>query len=264
MRYPWGLDFWKSGEWQVCNERLKDMEKKNVRYNPVRARLWHSLTSVGSPERVRVVMVGQDPYPTHAFATGMAFSIPPEFQRDQFPRTLREVFGEYNRDLRYPIPCHGDLSRWASQGVLLWNAVPVTRDGLSLSCDWDEWQYLNREVLGLLSQIGVVFVLLGGVARRYRKLITDNNVVIETSHPSPRGSMNSRSPFRGSRLFSTINQNLIEIGLEPIDWRLDVPASKEDVPGSDVVGSSVLPNLTGADLGGHPRRPQPNFYTPSR
>lgn len=263
MRYPWGLDFWKSGEWQVCNERLKDMETKNVRYNPVRSNLFRSLSRI-DPGDVRVCIVGQDPYPTRAFATGIAFSIPPEFGRNQFPPTLREIFREYSSDLGYEIPSHGDLSRWVDQGVLLWNAVPVTRDGISLGCDWEEWQYLNREVFGVLSDRGVVFCFLGGVARRYASLIPrTNNRVIETSHPSPRGSLSSRTPFRGSRLFSTVNQKLSEIGLEPIDWKLDGIVGEKDVPGPDVVGGSLLLNITGADLGGHPRNPKPNLYIPS-
>ena len=262
MRYPWGLRFWNSGEWQVCNERLHDMEKRHVKYNPIRNRLFRSLTSVGSPSDVRVCMVGQDPYPTHSFATGLAFSIPPEFGRNNFPPTLRELFAEYERDLGFPIPDHGDLGVWASQGVLLWNAIPVTRDGVSLGCDWDEWQYLNQEVFHRLSEKGIVFAFLGGVARRYVRCVSPNNRIIETSHPSPRGSMNSRSPFKGSRLFSTINDHLNELGLEPIDWRLDGVSSKKNLQEPDMVGGLLLPNTTGADLGGHPRRPKPNLYVP--
>ncbi len=259
----WGLDFWKSAEWQKCDERLKDMERNGVDYNPSRDLLFHSLSSVGGPEDVNVVLVGQDPYPVRTFATGLAFSIPSQYERKDFPPTLREIFGEYSRDLRYPIPSHGDLSRWVKQGVLLWNVVPVTRTGISLGCDWEEWRALNNEMFRLLSQKGIVFCFLGGVARSYAGVISSNNRVIQTSHPSPRGSLNSKTPFRGSRIFSTINRHLNELGLDPIDWRLDEATRPKAVQKTSMDGGSILPNITGVDLGGRPRHPQPNLYVPS-
>lgn len=263
MRYPWNLKFWQSGEWQVCNEKLQDLEKRHVKYNPVRSDLFRSLSSVGSPSDVRVCIVGQDPYPDHRFATGLAFSIPPEYKRDDFPPTLREIFGEYKQDLRLEIPCHGNLKYWADQGVLLWNAIPVTRDGISLGCDWVEWEFLNREVFDLLSQRGIVFAFLGGVARRYEQWVDKGNCkVLVTSHPSPRANLKSKSPFRGSRIFSTINGYLNELGLDPIDWNLDEPGRQKKLQRAKLAGGDVLQNVTGADLGGQPWRPTPNLYVP--
>jgi uracil-DNA glycosylase len=259
MRYPWNLDYWKSGEWQVVNERLHDMEKAGVRFNPTRSDLFRSLTAVGHPSLVRVVLVGQDPYPQHRYATGQAFSIPPQYLRVDFPPTLREIFAEYERDLGYGIPSNGDLSYWVEQGVLLWNVIPSCEDGKSLSHDWEEYQYLNREIFRILSERGIVFAFLGGVARRYAPAITPNNRVITTSHPSPRGSLNSKMPFNGSRLFTTINGHLTELGLEPIDWRLDGTPSEKDLRRTNLGGGSILPNITGVQIPGLKGHLSPSF-----
>lgn len=254
----WDLDFWKSPEWQTCQKRLKDLETKNVQINPAYGNIFRSLSSFSSPEQVNVCIVAQDPYPVHAFATGLAFSIPPEYGGNSFPRTLREVFKEYSRDLGYPSPCHGDLSRWVRQGVLLYNAIPVTRDGCSLGCDWKEWKSLNREVFSRLSERGIVFCFIGKIARSYAVSIPFPNRVIEVSHPSPRN--NRGNNFRGSRIFSTINHHLADLALPVIDWRLDETPGSKDIQVADLAGGLLLPNITGIDLGGHPRRPTPNLY----
>jgi uracil-DNA glycosylase len=205
--------------------------------------------------KTKVVILGQDPYPDAGFATGLAFSIPPEVEPTDFPPTLRTIFAEYSRDLGYPSPSHGDLTAWAKQGVLLWNSIPSCRTGKSLSHDWPDscWDYLTREIIQRCDEQGVVFAFLGAVAKRHLHEVKASPV-IQTSHPSPRGSMNSRTPFNGSRLFSEINRKLIKIGREPIDWRLDgIP---EQRPGGDDVGGSsrdgthrVLVNQTGVSLG---------------
>lgn len=249
MIYPWKLHYWQTGEWQVCNERLKDLEKAGTVYNPSRANLFRSLSSL-PPEQVKVCILGQDPYPDHRMATGYAFSIPRSFSREQFPPTLNQIFKEYSSDLGLPRPDCGDLQPWADQGVLLWNCIPVCRAGASLSCDWDEWQYLSREIVQRLSTRGIVFALLGSVARRYQMDISpENNQVILTSHPSPRGSRNSKTPFEGSRLFSTINAKLNSQGLDTIDWRLDdAGTSKSAVQGTGMVRGRVFDNITGTAI----------------
>lgn len=219
------LSFFNSGEWQVCDERLKDLERTNRRighdgYNPGRKSLFKALQSTPY-EKVRVVLLGQDPYPQERFATGLAFSIPGDIPSSDFPPTLKTVFTEYSSDLHYGQPKSGDLSRWATQGVLLWNTVPSTTSGQSLSHDWLEWSFLTSEIIKALSEKGVVFALLGQVARRHLSDIDiTNNSVVLTSHPSPRGSRASNTPFLGSRLFSTINDKLNDMGLEPVDWKL--------------------------------------------
>jgi len=256
MIYPWKLNFWQSGEWQVCNERIKDMEKAGIKFNPTRELLFDALRRT-QPGDVQVAIIGQDPYPQTQYATGRAFSIPSGIPPDQFPPTLRTIFNEYCSDLRYPFPRTGNLQRWTDQGVLLWNAIPIVRSGESLSCDWDEWSFLTREIIQRLSERGIVFAFLGAVAKRYLgEVDLTKNEIILTSHPSPRGSRNSKTPFEGSRLFSTINDKLHAQGLEAIDWRLpDVSSPRQSNQtrerGSGLDGDShrILDNITGANLG---------------
>lgn len=222
----WELDYFNSGEWQVVNERLKALEKINRPigsdgYSPGRSLLFRALHLI--PEReVRVAIIGQDPYPSAPFATGVAFSIPEGVRVEAGPPTLQTFLREYSTDLGLPLPRSGNLDKWCSRGVLLWNAIPSCGQGKSLSHDWTEYTYLTREIIRKLSKRGVTFALLGQVARRY---LTDiditNNMVVLTSHPSPRGTINSKTPFAGSRLFSTINDKLASNGQEIIDWKLD-------------------------------------------
>jgi uracil-DNA glycosylase len=214
------LKFWQSGEWQVVEERLDDLERRGVVLSPDRHLMFAALDSLPI-EKIRVVIMGQDPYPNVAHATGLAFSIPRSVQ--VHPPTLRTILTEYEDDLHYTYPKNGSLEKWAQQGVLLWNAIPSCEAGRSLSHDWDEWSYLTSEITTTLSRKGnVVFVLLGGVARRYRQLVDlSSNRLIQTSHPSPRGNLSSKTPFSGSRLFTTINEQLCALGSPAIDWKLE-------------------------------------------
>ena len=215
------LKFWDSGEWQVIQEKLDDMDRAKKKYNPKREDLFAALYATPL-EKVKVAFFGQDPYPDATYATGLAFSIPKEVKR--FPPTLVTILNEYSSDLHYPLPLNGDLSSWASEGVLLWNVVPTCSAGLSLSHDWEEWRYLTTEIIEVLRDRGIVFVFIGSRAREYAHLIKGygNCAVVETAHPSPRAHFNKRlkHPFIGSRLFSTINSKLVDLGLDPVNWRL--------------------------------------------
>ena len=197
------------------------MDESSHIYNPTRVNLFTSL-DLCSFRDTRVMLCGQDPYPDPSLCTGLAFSIP----RDQpLPVTLKSIFKEYCSDLHLPMPKHGDLTAWANQGVLLWNVIPSCESHKSLSHNWPEWACLTQEIIKNLRQKGVVFCFLGGMAGQYEKFIKPihdypNCAVVKTSHPSPRGSTNSKHPFAGSRLFSTINAHLNRLGLETIDWRL--------------------------------------------
>lgn len=214
------LSYWNSGEWQVVQERLEILEKAGGSYNPNREDLFKALDATPWDE-VRVMIVGQDPYPDIKYATGLAFSIPRSVS--SIPPTLTTILQEYADDLHHPFPKNGNLEKWVSQGVLLWNAIPSCETGKSLSHNWVEWSYLTNEIITSLSDKGnIIFVLLGGVARRYKHSIdTTRNSLIETSHPSPRGNLHSKIPFSGSRPFSTINDKLRSKGQEPIDWKLE-------------------------------------------
>jgi uracil-DNA glycosylase len=203
------LNYWKSGEWQVVEERINDEIDTGVRVCPSKKNLFAAL--VATPfNKVRVCIVGQDPYPDGRFATGIAFSIPKG--QENFPPTLCNVYSELCSDLGVAYPRTGELSRWTKQGVLLWNAIPSCREGHSASHHWDEWSYLTREIVERLDEKSVVFVLLGRIARSYRRYIT-RSPCIETSHPSPLGAAHG---FLGSRIFSQVNSHLPQ----PIDWSL--------------------------------------------
>lgn len=221
----WDLDYFNSGEWQVCDERLRLLDQRNRNvgidgFNPGRKSLFRAL-QITPEEKVRVALIGQDPYPTSVFATGVAFSVPESVRVENFPPTLQLLLKEYSSDLGHHIPCSGNLERWSMQGVLLWNAIPSCAQGRSLSHDWTEYSYLTREIVRRLSARGIVFAFLGQVARRFLEDVDlRNNAVVVTSHPSPRGNINSKNPFTGSRIFSTINDKLVNNGQQPVDWRL--------------------------------------------
>jgi uracil-DNA glycosylase len=211
------LKFFQSGEWQVIQERLADMDKAKITYCPARENIFASF-DVLPFEDVRVMIMGQDPYPDPAMATGIAFSIAEGVKK--FPPSLLNIFKEYVLDLKYPMPTTGNLMPWVEQGVFLWNASPVCKAWTPLSCDWPEWQELNIEIIQELSKREIVFVFLGGRAREYAKYVGEGCEIIETSHPSPRGVMASKTPIIGSRLFSTINAKLNKLRMSTIEWRL--------------------------------------------
>lgn len=271
MTHPWSdLKWWNSGERQAAEEKYDDIIKSGKQVFPVKNLLYKALSAV--PEReVRVAIIGQDPYPGRSkdgtpYATGQAFSIPSAIGREDFPQTLRIILNEYSSDLGLPPPDHGDLSSWTRQGVLLWNAIPCVQSGHPLSCDWVEWDYLTGEIVQRLdARGGVVFVCLGAVAASYvDEVDTTRNRVIRVGHPSPRGNRSSKSPFTGSRPFTTANARLVDLGKEPIDWRLtDVDSvGKGDSKSPELGGGDVLPNITGAELGGLKKQgTSPNIYT---
>lgn len=217
----WDLNYFNTGEWQVVNERLQDLEKVSRRigqdgFNPNRKSLFRSLQLLPMGE-VRVCIIGQDPYPAKGVATGRAFAA--NGSPGDYPATLRTLFTEYCSDLHLELPSDGSLDGWSKAGVLLWNAIPSCGPGKSLSHDWPEWECLTKEIVRALATRGIVFALLGQVARRFQVDAGGANCqVITTSHPSPRGQ--SKTPFLGSRLFSTINAKLVANGQEPIDWKL--------------------------------------------
>jgi uracil-DNA glycosylase len=220
------LKFWQTGEWQVIQERLDDLKKAKKVICPKRESMFLALDKTPFKE-CTVAILGQDPYPDPKFATGLAFSIPEQFQKKDFPITLKEIYSELSNDLRlddmkslYHIST-GCLDRWAEQGVLLWNVIPTCTATKSKSHDWPEYKLLTQEIIEELSRKPVVFAFLGGMAREFVKYVDqDESFVIEASHPSPRGSRFSDTPFKGCRLFSKINDRLAALGLGKIDWRL--------------------------------------------
>lgn len=215
------LDFWNSGEWQVVEEHLDELKRSKTTYNPERKALFASLDATPFA-KCKAAIIGQDPYPDHSLCTGIAFSIPKDVQR--YPPTLEMIFDEYETDLHYPRPKSGDLHKWCDEGVLLWNTIPTCLEGKSLSHQsLFEWGFLTKEIIERLSNKGVVFCFLGGIAGTGSTYVspTSKSSIIKASHPSPRGNKFSRVPFIGSRIFTTINDKLCDLGHSPVNWRLD-------------------------------------------
>jgi uracil-DNA glycosylase len=214
------LGFWNSDDWVKVQTKLSGLLPEE--WCPGPTCLFASLEAVSLSD-VRVMVMGQDPYPTKQHATGIAFSVPKDVT--VFPPTLRNIFDEYEEDLHLPRPATGDLTPWCSQGVFLWNAIPSCRTGQPGTHNWPEWQALTREIVITLSKRGIVFAFLGAKASSYQQYVdVATNETICVSHPSPLGYRRGSSPFYGSRLFSTINDKLADLGktsdLGPIDWTL--------------------------------------------
>ena len=225
MSFNWDdLKYWNTGEWQVVQERLDDIEKAGNLFNPRREQLFAALDWTPF-DKVKVVLYGQDPYPDRSMACGLAYSVPNGTIREGMapPPTLDCIFNEYCNDLHHTRPTRTDLSSWADKGVLLWNVIPSCAWQKSMSHDWVEWAPLTEEITRRLSDEGdKVFVFLGSVARRFARYVdVEHNTVLLASHPSPRGNLNSSNPFRGSRIFSSINDKLCKVHhKDPIDWKL--------------------------------------------
>lgn len=172
-----------------------------------------SALEMTQPQATRVVIVGQDPYPTPGHAHGLAFSVNPEVT--PLPRSLGNIFREL-RDDTGSAPANGDLRPWARQGVLLLNTaltVPAGAAGGHMTLGWAE---LARQVLAHLSDRPRAFVLWGGHAQQLGRAVTgDEHLRIETAHPSP---LSARRGFFGSRPFSRINAWLAARGESEIRW----------------------------------------------
>jgi uracil-DNA glycosylase len=179
---------------------------------PPRDSIFAALDAV-APADVRVVILGQDPYPTPGHAHGLAFS----YRGDgALPRSLRNVFAELEADLGIALPTGcGDLTPWTREGVLLLNAVLTVRAGEAGSHRGHGWEAVTDAVLAHLAADPTprVFLLWGNEARRKARLIGAPHVVLEAGHPSPL----SVRHFRGCRHFSRANRAL---AAAPVDWRL--------------------------------------------
>lgn len=167
-------------------------------------------------DAVRVLIVGQDPYPTPGHPIGLSFSVAPEVR--PIPRSLQNIFRELVDDLGVPRPSTGDLSPWAEQGVLLLNRVLTVTPGSSGAHRGKGWEHVTDQAIRALAARGgpLVAILWGRDAQSLRPLL-GGIPRIESAHPSP---MSADRGFFGSRPFSRANALLDEQGGTPIDWRL--------------------------------------------
>jgi len=168
-------------------------------------------------DRVRVVIVGQDPYHGPGQAMGLSFSVP---RGVRIPPSLRNVFSELRSDLGIEPPSHGDLTHWADQGVLLLNASLTVRAHAAGSHAAAGWQRFTDAAIDALAtqREGIAFLLWGRHAQaKGASIDRDRHLVLTAAHPSP---LSASSGFFGSRHFSRVNEYLVGRGEQPIDWSL--------------------------------------------
>ena len=163
------------------------------------------------PNEVKVVIVGQDPYPNPRYAMGLAFSIPAGVV--PLPQSLKNIFAEIKSDLNID-RTNGDLSDWANQGVLLLNRSLTVETGKSNSHSDIGWQELTAKIIEIVANLGAVAILWGNDAQKMSHLFSDSDV-FKSAHPSP---LSAYRGFFGSKPFSKVNRRLEEKGLAPIKW----------------------------------------------
>ncbi|MFD0352691.1 uracil-DNA glycosylase [Streptomyces sp. NPDC127110] len=167
-------------------------------------------------DEVKVLIVGQDPYPTPGHAMGLSFSVAPEVS--PWPPSLDNIFREMHADIGTGKPLNGDLTPWTRQGVLLLNRSLTTAPRKPNAHRGKGWEAVTEQAIRALAARGkpLVSILWGSDARRLRPLL-GSLPAVESVHPSP---MSADRGFFGSRPFSRTNELLVGQGAEPVDWRL--------------------------------------------
>jgi uracil-DNA glycosylase len=165
---------------------------------------------------VRVLIVGQDPYPTPGHPVGLSFSVDPDVR--PIPRSLQNIYRELGTDLGLPTPANGDLTPWSEHGVLLLNRVLTVAPGAPASHRGKGWEAVTEQAIRALvaRDTALVAILWGRDAQTLEPLLTAVPCV-KSAHPSP---MSADRGFFGSRPFSRANALLTEQGADPVDWRL--------------------------------------------
>jgi uracil-DNA glycosylase len=165
---------------------------------------------------VRVLVVGQDPYPTPGHPVGLSFAVAPEVR--PLPASLRNIYAELVADLGVPTPSNGDLTPWAQQGVMLLNRALTVRPGAPASHRGRGWeQVTDCAVRALAARPGPKAAILWGRDAQSLKPLLAGVPWVESVHPSP---LSAHRGFLGSRPFSRVDRLLVEQGGEPVDWRL--------------------------------------------
>ncbi len=214
---------------QVAAERLHDRivteRKQHEVYPPIGETF--SAFALTPIESVKAVILGQDPYHGPGQAHGLSFSVRHPTPQ---PPSLKNIFRELHDDLQITRPNHGDLTCWATQGVLLLNTTLTVRRGEAHSHQKIGWEPFTDYVIQTLAARSqpIVFVLWGTAAQKKADLITvRHHEIIASPHPSP---LSSYRGFFGSRPFSRINESLQRANILPIDWRLpDIPMPADNV-----------------------------------
>jgi uracil-DNA glycosylase len=222
------LPFFRTGAALDTAARIDRRVDAGAHVLPPPGDIFNALTLTSSAA-VRVVILGQDPYPAPGDAHGLAFSVRPGVA---VPRSLRNICNELSADLGLPPPASGSLESWARDGVLLLNACLTVEAGRAGAHRGLGWEALSDQVIIQLSarDAGVVFMLWGADAQKKRPLIDESrHHVIATAHPSP---LSARRGFLGSRPFSRANAWLEARGRGAVDWRMmTIPSSGRTMQG---------------------------------
>lgn len=202
------------GRIRELGDFLRAEQAAGARFLPAGERIFAAFAE--PLESVRVLVVGQDPYPTPGHPIGLSFSVAPDVS--PLPGSLRNIFREYTDDLGLPAPSSGDLTPWAQRGVMLLNRVLTVRAGQPASHRGRGWEEVTEQAIRALvaRDQPLVAILWGRDARNLTPLLGDTPTV-ESPHPSP---MSAKYGFFGSRPFSRTNDLLEGQGVEPIDWTL--------------------------------------------
>lgn len=187
------------------------LESRTLQVFPPRDQIWTALEHV-EPAACRVVILGQDPYPTAGNAHGLAFSVA---EGIKVPASLRNIYKELETDLGTKPLATGCLTPWAKQGVLLLNTILTVDEGKPLSHEKLGWEPITDAIIKAAAAAGATFVLWGKTAQAKKKLLPTGTTLIEAPHPSP---LSAHTGFFGSKPFSRINAALAAAGREPIDW----------------------------------------------
>jgi uracil-DNA glycosylase len=196
---------------------LADEHRKGATIFPPQQEIFSAL-NMCLFDKVKVVIVGQDPYHGQGQGHGLAFSVRKGVRP---PPSLKNIFKEAMDDVCIEPPEHGYLEHWAQQGVLLLNAVLTVRQGKANSHAHQGWEDFTDSIIETLNEEkeGLVFLLWGNPAAKKASGVDDQrHTVIKTSHPSPLGATKTASPFLGSRCFSRANEALEKYDKSPIDW----------------------------------------------
>ena len=195
-------------------ENVRNEYKNGLCFPP--AKLVFNAFNLCPFNKVKVVILGQDPYHELGQAMGLSFSVPDGVM---LPPSLQNIYKEIHSDLGKPIPTSGDLTRWAKQGVLLLNATLTVRAHEANSHQALGWQNFTDAAIETINthREHIVFMLWGGVARSKKRLIdTNRHCIIESVHPSPLSA--NRGGWFGQHQFSRCNAYLKQYGLGEIDW----------------------------------------------
>lgn len=222
------MNYLQSSDWKLLIEKglsgdlLKEInlfladEYSDQKIYPPRENIFHAL-NLTPFNKVKVVLIGQDPYHGPDQAHGLSFSVPDNVK---IPPSLRNIFRELHDDLDLPLPLSGNLTAWAEQGVLLLNSTLTVRAGKAGSHMNSKWNQMTHFFIEQLSceREHLVFLLWGNHAIKMEHLIdSSRHCIIKSVHPSP---LSAYRGFLGSRPFSRVNDYLVQCGVEPVNWML--------------------------------------------